>query len=371
VSARSTVSAREAIPIRVLHVMVRGGGGQATAAQMFMSATPDFDHHLLVARDDSCQLGEAFERAAVSTVDFPATWGARAKALRERVEVLRPDVIHAHSSFAGALARLALPARWRKHVVYTPHCYSYFRRDVGLATRAAFYVAEAMLALRTRNVAACSPLEVRAARRLPGRTQVHYTPNVILDISPSIPRPRRIEGRPLRVVSIGRLTAAKQAELFGEAAEQSRDLGRRIQWTWIGGGDEDQAAALRGSGVVVTGWVPREQCLEQLADADVYVHTARWESAPMTVLEAAVLDVPVLARDIPALRALGLAPLWRDIPELLRFLDDYPDGPAFDLARRSAAGLRDRHTLNRVRDGLLGAYAGAAGVRLDQAPSYA
>ena len=44
--------------------------------------------------------------------------------------------------------------------------------------RGAFWLAEAALSLRGAQVAACSPLEARMARSLPGRGQVTYVPNI-------------------------------------------------------------------------------------------------------------------------------------------------------------------------------------------------
>ena len=58
---------------------------------------------------------------------------------------------------------------------------------------------------------------------------------------------------------------------------------------------------------VVLGW---------LAAADVYVHTAAWEGAPISVLEAVALGLPVVARRNPALAALDL-PMLCDTPEEL------------------------------------------------------
>jgi glycosyltransferase involved in cell wall biosynthesis len=368
------VSVSSLLTPKVLHVMVRAGAGQASAAQLFMTATPDIEHHLLLVRDNTCQLGGDFDVLATTTTEMPDGWAARGRALRRTVDRLQPDVIHAHSSFAGALTRAALSRSWRRRLVYTPHCYSFFRRDVGASTRGLFYLAEAAFALRTKHVAACSPSEVAAARRLPGRAQVHYVPNAATS-RPMRRRARRSDTRrPLRLVSMGRLTAQKDPELFAQAAEQCRSSGREARFQWIGGGEESHVDRLQRAGVEVTGWLPRDESLDVLAAADAYIHTAEWESAPMTVLEAAAADLPIFARDIPSLRALGVAPLWRTVPELLAMLEEFPNGDAVRVARRSAAEVKGRHTIENLRAGICTAYRAAAaetfgtGTGFDAAP---
>jgi glycosyltransferase involved in cell wall biosynthesis len=341
---------------RVLHVMLRAGAGQVSAAQNYVLSTPEFDHHLLLATDPTCHLGPEFEALAASVTEMPAGWPARVRAVRVTAERLQPDAIHAHSSFGGGLARSVLPRRWRRRVVYTPHCYSFFRQDIGPVARAGFRMAELVLAHRGPVVAACSPHEERAARRLSGRQFVVTVPNIVADYTPGPLAPPPVSGEPLRIVTVGRVSPQKLPALFAEAARASRDRGLQSTWTWIGGGDPAGEAELAAAGVEVTGWVDRRRGLQLLEQAHVYVHTAAWESAPMTVLEAAVADVPVLARRIPSLDALGVAPLWDSVDELLTMLQDYPGGPAFVRARASHASLRQRHTRAGQRAALLAAY---------------
>ena len=52
----------------------------------------------------------------------------------------------------------------------------------------------------------------------------------------------------------------------------------------------------------MTGWLPREQALERLAEATVYVHWSEWDGQSLAILEAIARDVVVVASDIPANR---------------------------------------------------------------------
>lgn len=348
--------------LRVLHVVVSAGSGVVAVVEDHMANTPEFDHHALVALDPSCSIGRELHRLATSVVELPCGLISRAPAIRDAVERLDPHVIHAHSSFAGAYVRAALPRRRQSQIVFTPHCYAFERRDISAAARAAFRFAESILGLRGRQVAACSPLEAAFAARLLGRQQVTYVPNVVR-AQCSTPRPETSAApRPLLAVTVGRIATMKSPEVFAEAARRARERNLDIEWVWVGGtgGDPAGEEELRRAGVRVTGWLPRAEARRHLETADVYIHCARWEGAPLTVLEAAMADIPVIARRLPAFEALGVAPLYDTVDGLLDILGQYPDGPAFDIARASIAGLRDRHTIEHQRAALIQVYERAA-----------
>jgi glycosyltransferase involved in cell wall biosynthesis len=57
---------------------------------------------------------------------------------------------------------------------------------------------------------------------------------------------------------------------------------------------DDLTNDLEKSGVEVTGWLPKESGLSVLAGASVYLHTARWEGFPVSLLEAVAIGVPVV-----------------------------------------------------------------------------
>jgi hypothetical protein len=62
------------------------------------------------------------------------------KALKELIAILRPyakaeAVIHLHSSKAGFLGRLACAILGIHRAIYTPHCASFLRADIGFFKR--------------------------------------------------------------------------------------------------------------------------------------------------------------------------------------------------------------------------------------------
>lgn len=351
--------------MRVLHLHFRWGAGSAAAVSDYIRATPAFEHHLVYAVAPGCQLDDQVQELAASVRELPSGLARQIVAVRRAVAAVEPDLVHAHSSLAGACARTALGRRWPERVVYTPHCYAFERTDVGPVARSTFWLVEAALSLRGGQVAACAPHEADLARSLPGRQQVVYVPNIAGPDAMgssgmgSAGAGRRREGEPVVVTAVGRLAPQKGPEMFAHAARIRRDAGDGSRWVWVGGGENDLERQVRSAGVEVTGWLPRHQALEALAASDVYVHTAAWDGAPITVLEAAAAGVPILARRTSAMAALGVEPLF-DTAEELADLVGRLDGTVAAVAERSAQRLREAHTPAAQREALHHVYGLAA-----------
>ncbi len=334
----------------VLHVACNLGSGVAAVIGSYATLTPEYQHRLLAETDPSCPVGD-LGTGMVEVIRLERGRTGRAAQIREVVRRLQPDVIHAHSSYAGLFVRLAIGERDR--IVHTPHCYGFHRSDLGWPTRRAIWLAEAALSYRGGYVAACSPHEYASARRLPAPRVVSYVPNAvpIRAIDPYRPS----DGPPL-VLGAGRLCKQKAPDLFAAAAELGRRRGLALRWQWVGGGDPEYAEQLQAAGVDVTGWLPHAAACSLIGRAQVYVHTAAWESAPLTVLEAAAAGVPILAREHPALRLLGVRPLWRQVPELVDMLATYPRGRPFAEAAAAGREVATAHRPAAQRAALLAVY---------------
>lgn len=347
-------------PLRILHVVESLGSGVATALEGYIRNTPGHVHSVLAWRRDGAQTGDALDRLAATMLALPPGRLAQFRTVRRHVARLCPDVVHAHSSYAGLYVRLL--RRSGRSLVYTPHGFSFERRDVSSAIRVVFWLTEALLSLRGSCVAAVGPREARLAERLPGRQLVMYVPNVAQDLqlAGSPPGDRREETGQLRAAAVGRITAAKSPGFFRSAASLSRERGLPFDWMWVGGGDPEDERALRDAGVLVTGWSSRPAALAWLSTADVYVHTAAWEGAPLTVLEAAALDLPILARRSPALEELGLDPLYDSPAALVAGMEALLDEGTRERLRDRSHRLVERHGPDAQRRTLEHLYAVAA-----------
>lgn len=315
--------------LSVLHVVESYGGGVATALQQYVRATPDIRHILLRAEreGDFVDSGETLEFETVHTLPRGVV-GAIGQ-IRNLTNELRPDVIHAHSSFAGLFVRLGLRASRLRPIVYTPHGYAFERADVSRVAGMLFRLAEQLLSVNTTVYAACSPRESNLSSAFRPWGRIVYVPNVV-DVKPQFPAIESIE--PFRVVTAGRLTPARDPLFLRDVVNIVHQRHPEIKFTWVGGGEERYVSALTAAGVEVTGWLPRDEALQELGKGHLHFHPAAWDGFPMVLLEANALKIPSLVRSIPA---------FLDVPSAVRF--DHPGEVAARISKMSTdrALLRD------------------------------
>lgn len=342
--------------LRVLHVVESYGAGTATALDQYVRATPELEHHLIRRyRPDDDHADDGEQRRFASVSDLAPGLLPAVRSVRRRVRELGPDVVHGHSSFGGAFARLGTP-RGGALRVYTPHCFATERRDISGVARVGYATAERVLGRRTDVVAGCSAREVQLARRFAPKARHLFVPNV----SGVAARTSEPHNSPPVLVTAGRVTAQRDPDLLLAVLAELRRLGVDVRARWVGGGDPASIARLEAAGVEVTGWVPRSDGLAQVAAADVYVHTAAWDGTPMTLVEAVSLGVPTVARRTPAVTepaaytpadAAGLADAVRAL---------LADHGAMRRNREAWSRHFADHTTAAQRAALLTAYGAAA-----------
>ncbi|MGY2126994.1 glycosyltransferase family 4 protein [Blastococcus sp. SYSU DS0617] len=346
-------SARPAL--RVLHVVQKFSSGVGSAIAQYTHSLPEAEHHLLSGTpvDAEGDLADQGRFASVHRMDGGHL--RRVRRVREVVGQVRPDVVHSHSSHGGVYARLAVSRR-RTPSVYTPHCYAFERRDVAAPVRAAFWAVEALLAVNTSAVGACSVREWQLTRWPHRRVPRHLVPNIA-----PVRRPggARHAGLEKLVVGGGRLAPQKDPGFFLSVVEGLRRRQPGLRAVWLGDGDPARRAALEAGGVEVTGWLPRAATTEVLGGADLYLHSARWEGFPLMVAEAAALGIPTLVRRVPC---------FADVPDSLTLSPEVPaqsaatvlDDPVAAAANVAAwSQVLAGNTRATQRSALLALYAGA------------
>ena len=337
-------------PANVLHVSNRWGGGIKTVVQQYIGAVPEHRHFLL-RNDDPWQVPGTDAELFDHVIELPDGLLAAARALRAAVTEHDIDIVHAHSSFAGALVR-TVPLRCC--VLYTPNAFA------TLAPRGSKQwlagQTERVLGLRPIAFATVGDAESTLARRYSPRSRVVRISNLpAADL-----RPAAMFGSPARVVMCGRICRQKGVDFFAETARVARDRGSDAEFVWLGDGDPALRVDLERSGVQIAGWLDLVELHRRQAGASVYLHSAIYEGACLSVLDSAALGLPSIGRPVPGVEEvpwMELADTPHAAADLLAALSDEDTWQRRHEATVAQAALL---TADRQRAELCAAYETAA-----------
>jgi glycosyltransferase involved in cell wall biosynthesis len=291
------------------------------------------------------------------------------------VSRVRPGIIHAHSSKAGAIARLGRLLHPRTPVVYTPHGYAFaghFEREI---ERSAYREIERALTLLTSSVLCVCDAEARLARVVGPARKVSVVHNGIEPAGDGPVHPRVAELAREGPV-IGALTLLRP----GKGLETLLDamplvLARHPSSQLAIGGDGPDREALGshagrlGIAASVHFLGPTDDPLAMMRGLSVFVHPSWAESFPYAILEAMSLGLPIVASDVGGIgealvdgQSGSLVPAAEEAPlagALAGLLDD-PNG-ARAMGRAALRRLQERFSRRAMVAGIAGVYGDLLG----------
>jgi len=293
--------------VRILHVTEAAWAGTLQVVRTLAADQVASGHDVTLVYADHPQAPADLALTAAAGVTLvPLAWPRRSppgqlaagRALRRLVRERRPELVHLHSSFAGAVGALALPRGLP--LIYTPHGFAFARQGVGRAIGAAVRAVEALVARRCAVVGAVSEAEAELARSGLRAPRVAVVRNGIPELDRGVPE-RSLDRAAPAAVSLGRIAAQRRP---AATARILAALAADARVSWIGGSGDGNDSVVRDAGIPVTGWLPHGEALERLAEATVYVHWSAWDGQSLAILEAIARDVAVVASDIPANREI-------------------------------------------------------------------
>lgn len=235
-----------------------------------------------------------------------AAWRAY-RALLRLFRAERPDLVHAHMPISGFVSRMAAWRAGVPRIAYTCHGFL-FNQPGPLLRRLASFAMEFVAGRVTTTFLTVSAEEADDARRLHiarapcavlnGRDPARFGPDPAMRL-----RVRAALGVPeatVVVIAVSRLVRHKG---LVELAHAMRAVDAQL---WVIGErlssdrGPDIAAALQSAGLGerlrLLGY--REDVPELLAAADIFVLPSHFEGLPMSVIEAMLAGLPVIATDI-------------------------------------------------------------------------
>jgi glycosyltransferase involved in cell wall biosynthesis len=296
--------------MRIMHITEALGGGVFEVVNSLSTGLADQGHEVAIAYGVRDETPSPLREAVDPRVELiPTPWTERtlraslraSRELRPVVGVWNPDVIHLHSSFAGVVGAATL--RGLAPTVYTPHGYS-FTMNASFLRRRAFRALERRVANRVKMVGAVSDAEGHLARELVSARNVRVVPNGIPELDPDSTPGVELEKNSSGVVAMGRVAPQRQPQEVAEILAGVRDL---APVSWIGGTSQPDTPGvgdLERADVPISGWLSREDALERLGKASVYLHWTAWDGMPLSILEAMARDAVVIASDIPPNRSI-------------------------------------------------------------------
>lgn len=213
---------------------------------------------------------------------------------------LKPDVVHLHSSKAGFLGRLAWcmarVAGQKGRLFYSPHGFSFLQENLSKAERFAYLTLERLAYGCGGVVVGCSRGEADIARDKLGRRRVAVIENAVAEADLPAVEPAR--GRPVRIVTAGRISYQKDPSLFARLAGTFDSSDAQFVWVGTAAAGQEHLLPELESRARVTGWLPRQQALREIASSDIYLQTSRWEGMPVSVIEAMMMGLPAVVSDV-------------------------------------------------------------------------
>lgn len=292
--------------MRILYLITRSepGGAQVHLLELLKAFRDRAELHLAAGQDgDSFLIDEARALGVQVHLLRHLTWPVSPMkdltALAEvltRIRKIRPDLLHAHSSKAGFVGRLAARLAGVRSV-FTAHGWA-FTEGVHPA-RKALALALERLAGRLGDAVICvsqKDLELALRHRVVSEERMRVVWNGVPDTTqraqPSL--------EPPRLVMVARFSPQKDHGLLLRSLAELKDQ----SWSLDLVGDGPLLPQVKALAQEL-GLENRVRFLGRrvdvdgiLAKAQVFVLTSRWEGLPLTILEAMRAGLPVVASDV-------------------------------------------------------------------------
>ena len=348
--------------IKVMRIIARMNvGGPAVQIAGLMRGLPEsvFDQRLFTGfcDDDEADFLEtqapdvsAFRIPGLGRSVRPADDMQALRALIWEIRVFRPDIIHTHTAKAGVLGRVAgRVSGTNPMLVHTYHGHLLHGYFSPAKTRAVVAVEKFLARYTDRFVAVGAQVRDDLLAASIGKPQQFSVvpPGLVLSAGPSKTEARANLNLPQAVPVIGligRLTAIKRPDRFAEVVRIVNAQRPGVHFVVAGAGDQADSLRIATNGLPVTmlGW--RDDVEAVLAACDSVLLTSDNEGTPLSLIQAGMAGLPVIASDVGSVRDVVINGKtgWLVKPDaddlsraIIGWLDDREEGKRRGLAGKT------------------------------------
>ena len=347
--------------VRILHVAQAAGGVDRYIRMLLKYLDKEKFENILVCSQDFHEedyrgLVDSFEQIemtrAIGSNDLKAI-----KEVRALIKKYNPDIVYAHSSKAGAIARVA-DIGLKNHCVYNPHGWAFNMRCS--AKKKAMYTAiEKIAAPFCDKIICISEAEKQSALNKKicrdDKLQVIFNGVDIEAYENGVRgtvtrKDLNIPVDAFVVGMVGRMSPQKAPDIFVEMAKQVKDVVPNAHFIIVGNGkQEDEIRRYAedngfADSLHITGWVDNPMSYVELFDVACLL--SRWEGFGLALPEYMMAGKPIVASRVDA-----IPNIIRDGENgLLVEVDDALETSEAVLQIYWENGLRDRLVAQGIED---------------------
>ena len=302
--------------IRVVHIAQAAGGVEQYIKMLlkYMDSTK-FENVLIASKDYHAEnyvgLADAFEQVdmsrAIGMNDLKA-----ARKIRILIKQYKPDIVYAHSSKAGAIARIA-NLGLKNHLIYNPHGWA-FNMKCSETKRKLYTTIERVAAPFCDRIICISEAERESAldERICAASKLQVIFNGV-DIEAYEQKEHgkisktdfKIPEDAFVVGMVGRISPQKAPDVFIRAAKLIKQKISKAHFVIVGGGEMESEIKeyANENGLKdclhITGWV--DDPLAYVEFFDVACLLSRWEGFGLVLPEYMMVGKPIVASNVDAI----------------------------------------------------------------------
>jgi glycosyltransferase involved in cell wall biosynthesis len=295
----------------------------------------------------------------------PVGLGRLVTAARRIIKQTNPDIVHAHSTWAGFAVRTAmLAAPRRPKIVYCPHSWA-FTRESGRVMNASVAAMERLLSRVTDRIVCVSNAEKRQGVEAGIRAdKMQVIENGIKDDG-AVPSTRPSHNKEKTVLFVGRFDHQKGFDVYLNVLRELKGeaVGIAVGDYLVGSGDHVEPP----DNITLMGWRKRDEVRPLFAEADLMLMPSRWEGLPIVALEAMRDGLPLFATNVGGLEDVVADGVTghlltshdpKDIASRIRATDIQT---LREYGRNARARFVDRFTADRMNEKLIALYVSLCG----------